>query len=517
LVEAGGERVPPFRSILFDQPETDGAERLEPDFFGDLNLDQVVDAVLAGRDEYDLKPLFYAPLHDVAAVRYRHDVLRDLEADAVREVVEEFARALHRMRTRLAQLEKLHYPRQKQRWFLDAAEVYCDAVVALRDRLARVDLGSHGLRGFLEYLGRYLGSDAYRSLVTDIQALREQLAKVKYRVHIRALKVTVSRYDGDADYSAEVEKTFARFKQGAVKDYLVKFRDYADMNHVEAQILDQVARLYPDTFRALEQFSTRHRDYLDQTIGRFDREVQFYLAYLAHIRRFAAAGLVFSRPEISEDTSEIYADDAFDLALATKLRPGEPVVCNDLRLEGRERIFVVTGPNQGGKTTFARMVGQLVHLAALGLPVPASRARLFLPDRVFSHFEREENLATLRGKLDDELVRIHEILTDATQRSVIVMNESFASTTLRDALFIGTQVLGRIVDIGAIAVYVTFVDELASLDEACVSMVGAIVPDDPAQRTYKITRKPADGLAYAAAIANKYGLAYDSLRRRITR
>jgi len=163
------------------------------------------------------------------------------------------------------------------------------------------------------------------------------------------------------------------------------------------------------------------------------------------------------------------------------------------------------------------MFGQLHHLASLGLPVPGFDAAIYLPDRLFTHFEREEDLTTLRGKFEDELVRLHEILQVATDRSVLIMNESFSSTSLQDALWVGQRVLKRVIERDMICVCVTFIDELASLGESVVSMMSLVDPDDPARRTFEVVRKPADGLAYAIALAEKHGVSYAQLKARLAR
>ncbi len=509
----------PFESILFEQRRhASGVDDLEqPDFFGDLNLDQLVESITSGHEQYSLERFFYAPLHDVDTVRYRHEVLHDLERPEVLEAITSFADAMIRMRKHLSVAQRLRYPLQAQAYFLAAVEIYCDGVGALAQQLAERDVCSRGVRGLRDYVAAACAADApFTSLARDARELKRALAGVRYAVRINGAKVTVTKYEGEPDYSAEVEEVFAKFQQGAVKSYLVKLPDLAEMDHVEAQILAGVANLHPDVFGALAGFCDRHREYLDPVIAAFDCEVQFYVAYLELVARLRAAGLAFCYPRVSARSKQIAADEAFDLALADKLvREEHKVVTNGFRLEGRERIIVVTGPNNGGKTTFARMLGQLHHLAALGLLVPGSDARLFLPDRIFSHFEREEDIETLRGKFEDELLRVREILEHATSRSLIVMNESFSSTSLNDALFVGSEVVRLILELDALGVYVTFVDEIASLSHATVSMVTQINPDNPAERTFKVIRTPADGLAYAWAIADNYGLSYERLLERI--
>jgi DNA mismatch repair ATPase MutS len=514
----GDVRPVTFRSILFERTDDSiKKETLEaPSFFADLYLDQIVDAITVGKQDYNLKPFFYTPLNDIDAIQYRHEIMQDLENPIPFENIKSFAQKMRAMREHLAQKDKLRYKYQKERWFLDAVEIYCDAVSCLVHDLSLANLKSDGFLAFYEYLTAYATSARFASLQRETKKLIAYLSTIKYCLLIKGNSVRIRKYESEIDYSADVEKTFEKFKQGAATDYRAKFISRPDMNHIEAEVLKLVAELYPDIFLNLDNYCTENDGYLDDVIGVFDREIQFYVAYLEYVARLKSAGLKFCYPQISNQSKDVYDYEGFDLALAYKLNTeNSSVVCNDFYLKGQERIFVVSGPNQGGKTTFARTFGQLHFMASLGCPVPGREARLFLFDRLFTHFEKEENIKNLRGKLEDDLVRFDSILSQATSNSIIILNEIFTSTTLPDAIFLGRRIMEKILRLDLLCVFVTFVDELASISEKTVSMVSTVVPENPALRTYKIVRRPADGLAYALAIADKYRLTYQALRERL--
>lgn len=510
----------PFYGVLYERPDTalkDESAVQAPSFLGDLNLDQIVDAITKPWKEYNLTPFFNARLTELAAIVYRQEVMADLDEKTTMEAIAAFTAEMRTMRVRLDQAKRMNYYKWTvQRLFLEAIDIYCKAVARLSQALKVLNLTSRGLLAFSEYVAEYAATPAFLALATEADKLKSDLSQIRYCVLLRNGGVTVRHCEEEDDYSDAVEATFAKFSRNAGSQHRLEVPPWEGINHIEAMIQDRVALLEPAAFGALDNFCTAHTGYLDETIARFDREIHFYIAYLTYIARFRSAGLMVTRPAITNADKHVSANETFDLALAGKLLDEKaPVVTNDFFLAGSERVFVVSGPNQGGKTTFARTFGQMHYLASLGCFVPGTDTRLFLFDHLFTHFERQEDITNLRGKLQDDLVRIHQILDQATPNSILIMNEIFSSTALKDAVYLGKKILGRVTDLDLIAVCVTFLDELATFSDKTVSVVSIVNPNNPAVRTYKLERRPADGLAYALAIAQKYRVTYDSVKERI--
>lgn len=483
----------------------------------DLNLELVISDLCAQKSTYNIRSFFFLANPDLETITFRQSVFQDLDTGSLKQEIEKACQTLMSMHFSQKNYADFYYEYQKQWWFLDSVRYYCQAVSCLMETLVKNSLSSSGLNRFRDFLQAYTSSTFFTELQKQAKELTIQLTQLTYSMTIKDDHITVYPFAGDADYTQIISDLFAKFSLDPVNDFRTSFNELPQMNHVEAGIINLVAKQHPQIFNALSSFSQKNHNFIDEHIAEFELEIQFYLAYLDYIAPLKNISLPFCYPQFNVTKNRINAYHCFDLALAKKLAgENKEVVTNDFYLENNERVIVVSGPNQGGKTTFARMVGQIHYLAALGLPVAGNQACLFLFDHIYTHFEREENVATLHSRLQDELLRIYDIISEMTPRSIVILNEIFTSTTTHDALFLSQQILDKITDADSLCIWVTFIDELASFSEKAINMLSIVDAHDPTKRTFHLERKRPDGKAYAFTIAEKYQLTYEDLQIRIT-
>ena len=509
-------------SLLFPRMP-DGRDVGVPACFADLNLDRVEDWLAGTRSREApryrdmVRQTFRTLVTDPEVISYRLAVFGDLSDPGLRQVMTEFNEAMKSVRRLTTGAKKSGDQHVGEGLRMRAISSYVDAVEACADALDQHRPESDGLRRVQDFLSSLRRSEGFERLAADNRSLNDRLQQVHYALRIRGGRVTVTpeRYEGD--YSAEVLATFERFRQVDAEDHLVR-TGAGGMGYIEAVILGFVARENRELFAEVNAHVRRQERFLHPVVDRLDSELEFLLAYCQLIDQLTAAGRTFVRPELiaHDDRTQpsVTIEGGVDLALALKTNH---VIPNSVGPAADDLFVVVSGPNQGGKTTFVRMIGQICYLAGLGCPVPARLARIRPIDQIYTHFERQEDREreTPGGKLEDDLVRIREILDHATDRSLILINEMFASTTLADAAYLGDKILDQLERIGAFTVWVTFVEDLARRSGRTVSMVSQTRKDDPTVRTFEVLPQAPAGRIYAEAIAALHGLRGEDILQRI--
>ncbi|MBO0703643.1 MAG: DNA mismatch repair protein MutS, partial [Candidatus Dormibacteraeota bacterium] len=213
--------------------------------------------------------------------------------------------------------------------------------------------------------------------------------------------------------------------------------------------------------RALAPLAEALAPVIDRMLAFFTtlrRELAFYVGCLNLAGWIAARGAPSCFPEPAEEPSELSFSDLRDLPL---LVAGHEVVGNDVSTDGRP-LIVVTGANQGGKSTFLRSLGVAQLLLQAGMLVPAARFRSSVAAGIFTHYPREEDAAMERGHLDEELRRMSVIVDRAVPGALVLSNESFAATNEREGSEIAWQVVAGMVGAGVRIAMVTHLFELTS-------------------------------------------------------
>lgn len=522
------------------QPAADGVPPA-PDCFQDLHLDQIESAVLGDVSGYGLESVFRHPLGTIEAIRYRQDVFRDFANPGIRAGFERFTVAMCEVRRSLSHAALLSQPEQSRMWRLDAAVRYSHAVQALDALLADAPpmnvrseeaspegispsegfFRSDALRSVSRWLRSQTGSRDFHSFADACGRLSDRVRDVRYTLCCSDNRLHVWRDDGAGDAGslvgdnlvASMCRTFSSVAPMPPPEP-ISFFTHLEMGALELQILAELQQLHPDLFSALAAWDRTVMPFPHPDMVRFDRELQFYLAWLHLTDTLADAGCSSTLPIVTEDTA-LRLHGLYDLALALKMR--QPIVPNDCLLTSQERIAVLTGPNQGGKSTFARALGQTAWLAMLGVPVPAQKAVLGRYDAILTHFATAEDPDSASGRLQEELLRVRALLHAVSDRSLVLFNELFATTATQDAIDLGRRVLGQVRTIGCRCLYVTHLSELADPQAGIVSLVAEVASDGVSTRTFRIRRRPADGMAHADSLAARYGLDMEQVRIRMMR
>lgn len=408
-----------YRSILGGR-----GIRVSDDLIRDLRLLELINDILGRNQDEFLRELYLEPLSSEETAVFRLMVFQDLMMDNVYRVVEEFVERI-RESERLLQLKEEAYDQHRVGLHLDAALTYIDAVESFYNELRTIGPRSEGLRQFLNYLDQVINSPYFRSMKERAREAREARDRIIVKVRFVEGGIKVSRYDGDGeDLTALIERTFSIFRDGGGEG--VRWvKSTGDLTHIHAAILEGAFRFYREEYETLRRFMEDFPTVIDEGVRSLVREMEFYLAYLRYMRRVMERGYTFSIPSFTRDGS-MHVKGFYNLLL---VKAGKAVVSNDIDTDGTRRIFVITGMNSGGKTTFAISLGQLAYLSTLGLPVPAVEARLPFFTSIMTAFPTEEDPRESLSRLEHDVIRALNIIKRADDTTLVIANELFSTTT----------------------------------------------------------------------------------------
>lgn len=210
---------------------------------------------------------------------------------------------------------------------------------------------------------------------------------------------------------------------------------------------------------------------------------------------------------------------------AVALKVDDPIVTNDLIFDENATIYVLTGPNRGGKSVITCAMGLSQAMTQLGMFVPADEAEISPVDGIFTHFPTGADDTIDKGRLGEECARLGEIFDNVTAESLVLLDESLSSTGSYEASYIASEVLAGLSRVGCHCIFSTHLHELAAeidrINERAKKEGGAPIDtlvagiEEAGKRSFRILRAKPDGKSYARDIARKYGLTYDNIIEKI--
>ncbi len=527
--------------LLFPEGSPQSAIHVSSHAAEDLGVDSLSELLqtegLRPRDAYEI---LAAPVSDPEVIRYRQEVFKDFRTYSdLRETFRALLPRFDELSSFTRARREATSPLQQTIWRLGELELLVECVERLAEALESSEgPDSRALRDLDQYLAHMRARKDYQTMRDRLPELRGGL---QYRKSVtigvnlddklRPVEVAVL----DIHDKPFVERSLVGRLFGSQREFSVSSAVLSSPIPSELSAQDRSRIPLAPLFQEIEQMLSSAlrpiqralRAYVHENTELFRglrREAAFFLGAVALAERFEKKQLPTCIPEITDVHADESIEDLYNPHLPLRSERGaqepETIVLNDLRFTADQRFFVLTGPNQGGKTTFTQAVG-LVHLfAQTGIFVPAGNATIAPADVLDTHFPTAEHGSLETGRLSDEASRLSEIVDNITHDSLILLNESFASTSPHEAVSLAGELLKVLAEVGVRGIFATHLHELALNTEdfgRCIAPLTAeaVITDDSAKRTYRVREGTPSGSSFARDIAVKHGLSYEQMKSRL--
>ena len=257
-------------------------------------------------------------------------------------------------------------------------------------------------------------------------------------------------------------------------------------------------------------------------------EIEFVVKGTELQKKLLDKGCPLCAPTLLPMESRVFhATELYNPAVALKLRDGEEIVPNDVYFDDTNEnamIYVLTGPNRGGKSVITCAIGLCQAMLQLGMYLPAKCCEISPSDGIFTHFPTGADDTIDKGRLGEECARLGEIFDAVTPHSLVLLDESLSSTGSFEASYIAAEVLAGLSQVGCRCLFSTHLHELAAeidrINRESAENGGARIDTlvagiEEGKRSFRIVRAKPDGKSYARDIAERYGLTYQNILEKI--
>lgn len=517
-------------------------------YIDELMTDRVA-SMICRRNPASVQKLFREMCTDTEVMNYRLDALEDIMHNP------KLSPALHTAADRLLETEKKN----------SGGNGSPDSFTALGDRIEMLDSYiscMESLNTLSQELGGSIKSAAFKSFFTiikercecgefiqmkrDISELKEAFSQkirsvtvaINFNAEMRPISAGIVNFSDKP--AGEKQNVFDRlfYKTSAYSDTVVsgKLRSGVPnedgyLNEADKALFEALEKLTSSYMRRLESALRAYDRLSFQKISMLSDQLDIFDGMTAIASSCESRGIKMCRPQFSDTPRTARLTDLFDpcfyfkaAAADSEAKGDDLVVTNSLEMDDSGRFFILTGANNGGKTTFLRGAGLCFLMAQTGFYVPAAACVISPCDFIFTHFPKEEETGINASRFTTEIKDLKIISDLVSENSLLLMNESIQSTTPKECAEIAGEITRIFCIIGVRGIYATHITELALMcdditaDPDCRSVpvsIVATVDEESGKRLYKIKRGQPLKQSYAMDIFNSFGINSEKIRKRV--